>query len=492
MRLNLLLRGLSPCLIKGTRDIDIGSISYNSKQVKGRGMFFAVEGADLNGYDYIDEAIQRGAVCIVAEEDFITYKSITKVIVRDIRISCAKIAANFYNHPSDRMNVTGITGTNGKTTTLYMVSALLRQAGMSCGMIGTVSYEIGPRSIPAVNTTPSSVTLQMLLSDMEASGIKNCAMEVSSHALDQGRVEEIKFNRVIFTNLTGEHLDYHGNMDAYFQAKRKLFSMLKEGGCSIINIDDSYGSLLAGETKGRMLTYGIKGPADIKACEISRTAEGTSFKVCARGETFYIDGPIIGEHNIYNMLSAIAFAVSVGLSLSCIKAAMKDFKPAPGRMERINYREGGISVFIDYAHTDNALFNVLTALAEIKQKRIITVFGCGGDRDKQKRPRMARVAAGLSDFVVITSDNPRGEEPGAIIDDIKKGLPEGFEDYKIIVDREKAIRHALTRARRGDIVLIAGKGHESYQVMKDVTIAFDDKKVAFEAMKSLGLSENAV
>jgi UDP-N-acetylmuramoyl-L-alanyl-D-glutamate--2,6-diaminopimelate ligase len=490
MRLNLLIKGISGCIVKGDRYMEIGSISYNSKQVKNQGMFFAVKGITQNGYDFIDEAIERGAVCIVAENDFITYKNITRVIVADIRKVCAIIAANFYRHPSNRVNVTGITGTNGKTTVLYMVSAISEHAGMRCGMIGTVNYKIGDRLIPATNTTPSSIMLQMFLNDMQSSGINNCVMEVSSHALDQCRVDSVLFNRAIFTNLTSEHLDYHKDIKRYFEAKRRLFSMLKRDGTGIVNIDDEYGRIIADEHKGRILTYGIKNTADIMAREISRSAYRTGFKIYAAGDSFRIDSPLIGVYNIYNMLAAIAWAVSIDLPVRVIKGAMEGFQAAPGRMERIDTTGSGISVFVDYAHTDDALLNALEALSGVKQKRIITVFGCGGDRDKKKRPKMARVAARFSDYVIITSDNPRNEDPGAIIDDIAKGLPKGFSDFKIIIDRRQAIEYSLDTAQRGDIVLITGKGHENYQIFKDTTVAFDDRKIAYEISQGIKAAEN--
>jgi UDP-N-acetylmuramoyl-L-alanyl-D-glutamate--2,6-diaminopimelate ligase len=489
MKLNQLLRGIGSFTIKGDRYLEIESISYNSKQTKNKGMFFAVKGIDRNGYDFIDEAIERGAECVVAEKDFITYKNITKVIVDDIRKSCAVIAANFYNNPSSQMNITGITGTNGKTTVLYMISAILHQAGIECGMIGTVNYKIGQRLIPAANTTPSSIMLHMLLADMINSKINDCVMEVSSHALDQNRVDSVLFNRAIFTNLTKEHLDYHKDMDKYFQAKRKLFAMLTIDGIGIINIDDPYGKIIADESTAKVLTYGIKNNADIMAHDVVQSHSHTSFKACAGEDSFYIKSPLIGEYNIYNMLAAIAWAVSIGLSRDIIKAAMELFRPAPGRMERIDAPRSGMSVFVDYAHTDDALLNVLGTLKSIKQKRIITVFGCGGDRDKKKRPRMAKVAASFSDYVVITSDNPRNENPEDIIGDIKKGLPREFNNFKIVVDRKKAIEHAIGIAQRGDIVLIAGKGHENYQILKDTTIAFDDRKAVYDALERLNEME---
>jgi UDP-N-acetylmuramoyl-L-alanyl-D-glutamate--2,6-diaminopimelate ligase len=491
MKLNLLLKGIGNVTLKGDRHINIESISHNSKQVRGQALFFAIKGVAQNGYDFIDEAIERGAVCVVSEEDFITYKNITKVLVDDIRKACAAIASNFYNHPSGRMNITGITGTNGKTTILYMVSHIMKCAGMKCGMIGTINYSIGPRLIPATNTTPSSIMLQMFLSEMENAGIGNCAMEVSSHALDQNRVDAILFDRAIFTNLTSEHLDYHKNMEEYFHAKMKLFSMLKEGGLSIINIDDQYGRLIADGYSSRKLTYGIKTQlADISAFDIKKTAHSTNFKVNVKDrKPFPVESPLIGEYNIYNMLAAISWAISVGLSPEVIKAAMESFQPAPGRMERIGSVNTDIAAFVDYAHTEDALLNALKALNEVKQRKIITVFGCGGDRDKKKRPKMGKAASDFSDYVIITSDNPRTENPEKIIQDIKKGIPEGFVNFKVIIDRKKAIEYSLDIAEKDDIVLVAGKGHESYQVLMDTTVAFDDRKVVYDTLEKLSKTE---
>jgi UDP-N-acetylmuramoyl-L-alanyl-D-glutamate--2,6-diaminopimelate ligase len=485
MKLEQLLKGLGEFTVKGNRRIEISSIAHNSKQVQGQGLFFAIEGNESNGYDFIDESISRGAVCIVAEENFIAYKDITKIIVKDIRKSCAVIAANFYDNPSGRMHVTGITGTNGKTTTLFLINAILGKCGIKCGTIGTIGYDIGSRHIPAVNTTPSPIMLQMFLRDMEKTGIKHCVMEASSHALDQERASAILFDRAVFTNLTPEHLDYHKTMDKYFLAKRKLFSMIKDGGRSIVNIDDEYGRIIAQEFKEGVLTYGIKNSADISAAKIRKSTRGICFNLNTPGYSFLVDSMLIGEHNIYNILAAAAFAFSCNLPQPFIEEAVKDFTGVPGRMERVTARGKDINVFVDYAHTHDALSNALKALNEIREKNIITVFGCGGNRDKAKRPKMASVAALMSDYVVITSDNPRGEEPESIIADIKSGLPNGFDKYRAIVDRRQAIEHALKIACPGDIVLIAGKGHENCQIFKDNTIAFDDRKVAADALNAV-------
>jgi UDP-N-acetylmuramoyl-L-alanyl-D-glutamate--2,6-diaminopimelate ligase len=484
MKLNHLLKGVRPVTIKGERYLDIENISYNSKQLKHSGLFFAIEGKNCNGYDFIDEAIERGAVSIAAEKDFVTYKSITKVIVEDIRKACALIAANFYSHPSQRVETAGITGTNGKTTTLYLIAAIMRYSGCNCGMIGTINYRIGERLIPAVNTTPSPIMLQMFLREMEMSGITNCVMEVSSHALDQNRVDAIEFNKAIFTNLTSEHLDYHKDMKEYFNAKSKLFSMLKQGAVAIINSDDNYGRLLIREHKNRVLTYGINNKSDVKAFDIDISCKGASFKVETPKQVFDIKTDLIGVYNIYNILAAISFAYSTGLKPSDIQEAIRGFKGVPGRLQRVEAcGNKGFSVFIDYAHTDDALLNVLSALKEIAKGVIIVVFGCGGDRDRKKRPGMAKVAAEFADYVVITSDNPRSEDPERIIDDVAQGLPKDFKNYRICIDRKKAIEYAISMVKSNDMILIAGKGHESYQVFKDTTIPFDDKKVAEEILE---------
>jgi UDP-N-acetylmuramoyl-L-alanyl-D-glutamate--2,6-diaminopimelate ligase len=491
MKLSMLLKGAGPCTVKGDRNVDINSLSYNSKQAGSNSMFFAIQGCKQNGNNFIDEAITRGAVCVASDQDFITYKNVTKVITCDIRKMCAITAANFYQHPAEAMNVIGITGTNGKTTVLYMVSNILRHAGIKCGTIGTVSYNIGSRLIPACNTTPSPIMLQMLLNDMRSCDISNSVMEVSSHALDQDRVCGILFNRAVFTNITPEHLDYHKNMEEYFNAKQKLFFMLKDNGMAIVNIDNEYGRRIAGTLrKDRVLTYGIHEKADIKACDIKKTACSTNFTVHTPDKPFLVNSRFIGRHNVYNALAAVAVSVSMNISADIIKESMENFQSAPGRMEKVGAEGVGISVFVDYAHTDDALCNVLQALNEVKEKRIITVFGCGGDRDREKRPRMGKTASLLSDFVVITSDNPRNEAPEDIIQDIVPGLRKGFNDYKIIINRKEAIEYCLKIAKPGDIVLIAGKGHENYQIFKDSVISFDDKKVVMDTLDKLSIAES--
>lgn len=488
MKLNNLLKNVGVVEIKGNKHIDINGIYYDSKQLKAGGLFFAIKGSDANGLEFIDEAIERGAVCVVSEDDFITFKNVCKIRVRDARKACAVMASNFYQEPSSRMGVAGITGTNGKTTVLYLIEAILQQAGRSCGTIGTITYRIGERNIPAVNTTPSAIMLQMLLHEMHNAGISFCAMEVSSHSIHQHRIHGVRYDSAIFTNLSGEHLDYHKDIDEYFNVKKRLFDELGVDARAVTNADDDYGRKITADTKAKVITYGIKSKADITAEDIRYSIKGSCFKAKTPYGELDLKTHLIGEYNIYNILAAVSFALTKGIEPKEIEEAVSKFRGAPGRLQRID-RGQGFSVFIDYAHTDDALANVLAALRRLAKKRIITVFGCGGNRDRQKRPRMGRVAAELADFVIITSDNPRSEDPKGIIDDIVKGLPDGFKNYKISPDRKKAIGLSLAMAGDDDIVLIAGKGHEKYQILKETTVAFDDSKIASEMLEGETINE---
>ncbi|NQT90130.1 MAG: UDP-N-acetylmuramoyl-L-alanyl-D-glutamate--2,6-diaminopimelate ligase [Candidatus Omnitrophica bacterium] len=486
MKLNKLLEGVELTAIKGNRYTEINGIYYDSKQLKPEGLFFAVKGAKLNGVDFIDEAIERGAVCIVCEDDFITYKSVGKVLVKDVRKACATIANNFYKRPSQKLNAIGITGTNGKTTTLCLIQAILKQSGKKCGAIGTISYELGERRIPATNTTPSAIMLQMFMHEMVEAQIPYCVMEVSSHSIHQRRVDGINFKTAIFTNLSREHLDYHKDMQEYFDVKKRLFDMLESNGHAIVNADDEFGKKIVEgvreAAKARVLTYAIAAEADIKAFDIRSTINGSFFKVKHPAGTLELKTPLIGEYNIYNILAAVSFAISEEVGFGYIKEAIASFNGAPGRLQKIDSGQG-FSVFVDYAHTDDALMNVLSTLKKVAKSRVITVFGCGGERDRTKRPRMGKVASDLADYVIITSDNPRSEDPKSIIEEIVKGLPKDFKDYKTCTCRKKAIESSIAMAKEEDIILIAGKGHESYQVLKDTVVSFDDRKVAEEALE---------
>ncbi|MFC1807192.1 UDP-N-acetylmuramoyl-L-alanyl-D-glutamate--2,6-diaminopimelate ligase [Candidatus Omnitrophota bacterium] len=481
MKLHHLLNGVKVASILGNKYMNIEGLSYDSKQLKTGGLFFVVKGAKHNGADFVDEALERGAACIVSEEDVITYKSVCKVKVENVRKACARMAANFYSYPSQSLNVIGITGTNGKTTTLYLIDAILRHIGASCGTIGTTGYSAGSRNIPALNTTPSSLMLQMLMSEMVKSNFSHCTMEVSSHALHQHRVEGIRFKSAIFTNLSKEHLDYHNDMDEYFKAKNILFETLSDDSYAIVNADDDYAKKIMDSTKGRVLTYGTGFHANVIGYDTNLSLNSSSFKVRSPYGQLQITTPLIGEYNMYNILAAITFALSQNIDIRSIEEAIQNFQGAPGRLQRIDCGQDFL-VFVDYAHTDDALKNVLSTLRKIAKKKIIVVFGCGGDRDTSKRPRMGSVAAQLADYAIIANDNPRSEEPERIARDISKGFPKGFKNFHISLDRRDAIELALSTAEKSDIVLIAGKGHEKYQIFEDHTIDFDDCKVCEELL----------
>jgi UDP-N-acetylmuramoyl-L-alanyl-D-glutamate--2,6-diaminopimelate ligase len=382
-----------------------------------------------------------------------------------------------------------VTGTNGKTTVAFMIKEILERAGMQTGLIGTVRYEIGDRVFPAQRTTPEALELQQMLAHMLRAGCDACVMEVSSHALDQKRAHGIEFDVAIFTNLTRDHLDYHGGMDNYYKAKKKLLTAVetgRKGGGVVINIDDQYGERLINESKAEIkLTYGLGEAAQVRATEIQLGKSGAKMSVETQAGRFRCELPLIGRHNIYNALAAIGAGMVLKVDLACIKDSLKKMAPVPGRLESINPAMP-IGVYVDYAHTDDALQNVLSTLREITPGRLLLTFGCGGSRDKGKRAKMGKVAAELSDYTVITSDNPRKESPAQIASEIEAGFLGVREDrYHIELDRRKAIEEIIRMAADGDSVLIAGKGHETYQEFEDTVVPFDDRVYARETIETL-------
>lgn len=447
------------------KNIKFSGISDDSRTVKKGDLFLAVKGQRCNGMEFRDEAIKKGAV----------------KVIECSRGDLARLAADFYGAPSEKVKVIGITGTNGKTTISYLLENIFRIAGYKSGLIGTIAHRWGANSIEAKNTTPGTLELQRLLSEMVKEGVKYCAMEVSSHSLDQGRVSGINFHEAIFTNLTGEHLDYHKTLEDYLKAKARLFSGLRKNALAVLNRDDaSFEKIRSGISAG-IFTYGIDNEADLKALDIRFGLDGTKFLLKTKKEKFVLESPMIGTHNVYNILAAAAAALNEGISPDAVRKAVSEFKGAEGRLEAVPTGRG-MKVFVDYAHTDNALESVLTALRRLAKKRVITVFGCGGDRDRTKRPRMGKVASRFSDYVVITSDNPRSEEPSEIAREIEKGIEKGFKSYEIILDRFEAIRSAIEKAEDGDIILVAGKGHEKYQIIKDKTHPFSDREAVMEIL----------
>ncbi len=464
--------------------IKIKGITSNSKQVKKGFVFVAIKGNRQDGNCFINEAITRGARIVVARKNTPKIKITEKVkliTVNDCRKFLAKAANRFYGSPSAKLKVIGITGTNGKTTISYLIEALAKESGCACGVIGTINCHFKGKVIESKNTTPGCVELQSLLAKMRAQGVKYCAMEVSSHALDQDRVAGINFKRAIFTNLTQDHLDYHKNLENYFLAKAELFRSLPSSGTAIINNDDRYGRRIKRLTGAKILTYGIEKPSAVMAKDIDFGMDGAKFTLLAPKINLRIKTHLVGRHNIYNLLAAIAWGISEKLSIKDIKSAIEKFKNVCGRLEKVICKKG-FTIFVDYAHTPDALFNVISALRPLVKGKIIVVFGCGGERDKLKRPKMGKVVTELSDYAIITSDNPRSEDPLRIIQDVCAGIKKN--NYCLKPERFEAIRAGLALAKKDDCLLLAGKGHENYQILKDGAVHFNDKEVVRKCLRS--------
>ncbi len=463
---------------------EVSSLCYDSRRATAGSLFFALPGQKSNGAEFISQAVANGAVAAVASAPA-PDAGYTVVQVPDARAAMADIAAAFQAHPDRSLKCAGITGTNGKTTTAFLLRHILDSSSLPCGLIGTVKYIVGGEEIPAPRTTPESVDLQEMLAAMRDRGCRAAAMEVSSHALVQHRVRGIEFDAAVFTNLTQDHLDFHGSMEKYFEAKVLLFEALAsqthKKGRAIINVDDRSGRLLVDKfaKRTRVLTFGRGVGADFRASAVRFDAAGTTFQLDARKKSFLVRTPLIGLFNIYNTVGALAAAAACGVELRSAIAALAHAPQVPGRLERVAAKRN-FQIYVDYAHTDDALRNVLRTLRELNPARIITVFGCGGNRDRAKRPLMAAAAEEFSDWSILTSDNPRGEDPEDILRDMEAGM-RGTRHEKI-TDREAAIRKAIQLAQAGDIVLIAGKGHENYQEFADRKIPFDDAAVASNAI----------
>lgn len=494
MQLKEISRAVQSLRVEGPLDREITGITCDSRQVVPGMIFVAVPGQHVDGHDFIPNAIDRGASAIICERNGFVSPRATKIKVASIRAALAQAAAAYYHHPAKKLQVIGVTGTNGKTTVAFMVKHLLEAAGTRTGLIGTVRYEIGDRVIPAQRTTPEALEVQRLMSHMITAGCKACVMEVSSHALEQQRVGEIEFDTSVFTNLTQDHLDYHGTMENYFVAKQKLFTSSAHGtkrGTHVINIDDAYGVRLWRDGQAEVkLSYGLHDPASVRATQIHLSKDGSRFRVDTPKGGFQCNLPLIGRHNIYNALAAIGAGLALDIPLEIIQAALSMVPAVPGRLESII---GGqpFGVFVDYAHTDDALHNVLSTLREMTPGRLLLTFGCGGNRDAGKRAKMGKVAAEQADFTIITSDNPRQESAAAIAQQIETGYREARADgFFIELDRRRAIQETIRMARKGDIVLIAGKGHETYQEFEDTVIPFDDRVFARETLEELGFGKS--
>jgi len=459
------------------RDLEISSICCDSRQVKKGSLFITQKGSVYDGADFIEKAIDQGARVIVTDQEKRNFRSKEGVVILKVGDTfqfLRDLAKRFYDHPSSQIKTIGVTGTNGKTTTVYLMEAILHESEHSCGVIGTVNYRIGERVLPSKNTTPGFLDNQMLFRELVDEGVEYCLMEVSSHALDQGRIDLIDFKAAVFTNLTSDHLDYHGTQENYFSAKASFFTRLSSDALAVINIDDIFGRRLFSKTKSKIRTYGIHNNADVKAVDVKIGISATEFKLVADEGQVNIRTKLVGQFNVYNILAAATACLGEGISLDKIRKGIENLSCVPGRLQRVECGQD-YTIFIDYAHTQDALENVLTTIRSTVDAKIILVFGCGGNRDRTKRPMMGAVASRLADFSVVTSDNPRNEDPQTIIDNII----EGFENdhYEVIVEREEAIKKSLSLARKGDVVLIAGKGHETYQIFKDKTIHFDERQI---------------
>jgi UDP-N-acetylmuramoyl-L-alanyl-D-glutamate--2,6-diaminopimelate ligase len=464
----------------------VTGVAYDSRAVKPGDVFVALRGQHADGTSFAQQALQRGAVAVVSEQTPPSDVHVAWAIVGDARVALAELAATFYRHPSREMRVIGITGTNGKTTTAYLLASIFDAAGVRCGILGTVAYRIGDEQREATRTTPEAPEVQALLREMVDRGCGACAMEVSSHALSLHRVDGISFAAAVFTNLTRDHLDFHADMDDYFRAKRRLFEILPNDAPSLINLDDPRGAALV-DAGGRPVTYAINRAADISTGPLSFSLKGLTFDIRTPRGTVHVRSTLVGRPNVYNILAAVATATALDVPFDAIERGLQHLAGVPGRFQVVSSARDEVTVVVDYAHTDDALRNLLETARPIARGRLITVFGCGGDRDRTKRPLMGAVADRLSDVIVVTSDNPRTEDPARIIDEIRRGLSAGMrrdsgDRLLTIVDRAEAISRAVELARPGDLVLIAGKGHEKYQVIGERVLPFDDVVVAREAL----------
>ena len=467
-------------------DATIRGISYDSRQVQPGHVFVALKGQHEDGARFASQAIARGAAAVVAQTPAPAGAHVPWVQVADARVALAQLAVKFQRNPSAEMQVVGITGTNGKTTTAFLVASMFEAAGQRCGVIGTVGYRVASDVREAARTTPEAPELQQLLREMADRGSSACAMEVSSHALALHRVDGIRFAAGVFTNLTRDHLDFHSDMETYFQAKRRLFEMLPTGAPSILNVDDPRGVSLTSMGE-RPVTYALNRPADLTPGPVTYSLHGLAFDIRTPRGTLHVKSSLVGRTNVYNILAAASTTTALGLSFDEIEHGISSLDGVPGRFQVVSAPGANVTVVVDYAHTDDALKNLLETARPLTKGRLITVFGCGGDRDTTKRPLMGAVAGRLSDVIVMTSDNPRSEDPGRIIEEIRRGLTadtrrDEAQAVLAIVDRQEAIVTAVALARPGDLVLIAGKGHEKHQVIGSRTVPFDDVAVALEAL----------
>ncbi|MFT3991450.1 MAG: UDP-N-acetylmuramoyl-L-alanyl-D-glutamate--2,6-diaminopimelate ligase [Luteolibacter sp.] len=498
----MILRDLASSLarvtIAGSLDTEISSLTASSREVASGLLFAAIRGTSIDGHKFIADAISAGASAILAETAPPTDlpANVTWLHVPDSRFALSKLASAFYGNPAQDLKIAGITGTNGKTTTSYLIHHLMKTHWHRAGLLGTVLVDDGETVEPARHTTPGSIELSKLLQRMTDNGCRGVAMEVSSHGIHQHRISGIGFDAAVFTNLTQDHLDYHGTIEAYYQAKADWFHALAadpqgKKPVAVINFDDAHGVALANSLEGKLpvLKFGFGVHCDFRANNFRQSARGMEFELTAKGKSYLVRSPLIGRFNAYNILAAITAASACGIRPRDAISMLADSPQVPGRMENVG-SAGGATVFVDYAHTPDALENACRTLKELNPRRLITVFGCGGDRDKGKRPLMGSAAARFSDALILTSDNPRSENPETILKEIEAGV--SLKNYLVVADREEAITRAVNASLSGDIILIAGKGHETTQQFATETIDFDDRKKASKALRDRAndISEN--
>ncbi|WP_318504900.1 UDP-N-acetylmuramoyl-L-alanyl-D-glutamate--2,6-diaminopimelate ligase [Bacillus sp. T3] len=485
MNLHSLLESLHPLAPFDFEDVEITSIENDNRKVQPGCLFICVKGYTVDGHQFAPSAVSNGAVAVIAERELDL--DVPVIVVKNTIRAMAVLADQFYGHPTKKLHLIGITGTNGKTTTSHLIEKILADAGKKTGLIGTMYTKIGDVVEETKNTTPESLTLQKTFKRMVDAGVEAAVMEVSSHALDMGRVHGCDYNTAVFTNLTQDHLDYHHTMEEYKRAKGLLFSQLgntfdvKTPKFAILNVDDEASLGYEKSTAAHILTYGIDFEADLRATNIRMNASGTSFELKTPIGIEKVTMKLIGKFNIYNVLASIASGLVYGIPLSQIIASIEEVQGVSGRMELVDEGQS-YAVIVDYAHTPDSLENVLKTIQQFAEKRIFVVVGCGGDRDKTKRPLMAQIAVKYGTDPIFTSDNPRSEDPNAILNDMEAGVL-SKADYRVIVDRKEAITFAIDSANRDDIILIAGKGHETYQIIGEQILSFDDRIVAKEAIK---------
>lgn len=504
MKLTQLIEGLDIINISGETSGEVSGVCFSADKCEQGSLFVAIPGLKSDGHDFINEAISRGAQFIIYEKDLNLPSQVTTIKVSNSRRALGILAKNYFGNPSGNLALIAVIGTNGKTTITYLLEAILKEAGYKCGILGTVNYRYNDKIYPAPNTTPESYEMQKIMRAMADEGVTHVVAEVSSHAVDLKRVDDCDFDLGIFTNLTRDHLDYHLTMENYFQAKERFFAEILSRSSKVhsqkmvINADDEWGQRILKEVSLPGLTYGIESDCAIRAANYELSLTGIKTEINLAGDTIFIKSPLIGKFNLYNILAAVGAAFILQIPAPVIKRAIDNLSNVPGRLESVT-ASAGFSIFVDYAHTDDALRRVLQSLAELKKKRIITVFGCGGNRDRGKRPLMADAATSHSDLTIITSDNPRLEDPLAIIAEIETGIDKkkvkktesgnlqfngNARLYTVVPERRKAIEAAMNAAQKGDIVLIAGKGHEDYQILGTNKIPFDDRTVVKQILES--------